>query len=109
MTGRRNLLKAAVGAGSLRSDSWAALPPQAVLRQARAKIRSGALGRVGYCRLEHSGLVAPAKYVLDEESRNCVIEVGPATQEIVFLGSRATLVVTPQGFRLFAADAQSAT
>ena|SRR5689334_4973673 len=101
MTGRREFLKTAGSAGALGGEGEPSLPSRAVLRQAREIVRRGELGRIGLCRLEHRGLMSPASYILDQEPPHFVIEVEPAAKGMAFLGSRATLVVTRDGCRVF--------
>src|SRR5438874_1643204 len=102
MTGRREFLKAAGTAGALGGKGQPPLPSRAVMRRAREIVRQGELGIIGLCRLEHRGLMSPASYILDQETPHFVIEIEPAAEGMAFLGSSATLVVTPSGCRVFA-------
>lgn len=76
-------------------------PPEAVLRRARALVRSGKLGRIGFCRLGHDGLLPALWFVLDDIRDSCMVEVNSSAQGAALLGDRATLFVTPGGCRLF--------
>jgi len=54
------------------------------------------LGEIRFCRVSHEGLL---RFV----PHGSVAEVDPVTDGLTFLGSRATLVVDRNGWRLFPA------
>ena len=93
MTARRDFLK--VGT--------AALIPAGPrhLEQARELVRSGALGRVGFCRIGDPSLLTAARSVAGLLRSRCIIELDPAFEGAAFLGSHATLVVTSAGCHVF--------
>lgn len=97
MTARRDFLKV----------STAAVIPAGPrhLEQARELVRSGALGRVGFCRIGDPALLAAARAVAGPRISGCIIELDPAFQGAAFLGSHATLVVTRAGCRVFPENA----
>lgn len=106
MTARRDFLKTAGGAAlagtALEGTSGL---PATVLQDARQLIRSGRLGRVGFCRVAHPSLLPAVAFVLGGGAR--VSEVNAGTDGIVFLGSRATLAVDQHGWRLFARETKA--
>jgi hypothetical protein len=63
---------------------------------------TGALGTVRFCRVSDRGLGDAA---LAMAGSDVVLEVDPSATGIALLGSRATLVVDHDGWRLFAPTA----
>ena len=95
-TGRRAFLQTAAAA-LLPAFS---LPRIYSLRQARAMIAKGELGSVNFCRVPAPGWLADVRFVLGN-CGGCVTAVEPTASGVEFLGSRATLVLDPNGYRLF--------
>lgn len=89
MTARRDFLKLSA-AGVIQAG------PRH-LDRARKLVRSGALGRLVFCRVGDAALLA----VVERVTSGCIIEVDPAFQGAAFLGSRATLVIDRAGCHLF--------
>ena len=75
--------------------------PRGILQQAREAIRTGRLGEVEFCRVEHDGLLPTAQFVLGDTRFDWIVEVDPAAEGVALLGRRATLVVDRAGCRLF--------
>lgn len=61
-----------------------------------------ALGTIRFCRISDSSLREAAMAI---GGRDVVVEVDPAVSGMTFLGSRATLVVDRDDWRLFAPSA----
>lgn len=93
MTARRDFLKLGTAAVIQAGDCH--------LEHARDLLRSGALGRIGFCRIGDPALLATARAVVGPQSSGCIIELDPTFQGAAFLGSHATLIVTTAGCRVF--------
>ena len=99
MSDRRQFLK--TGAAAIVADPDAVvIPSPAILREARAFIRRGRLGRIAFCRIGHERFLPALLFVIDQARAACPIEVDRSAPGMSVLGSAATLSVTNAACRL---------
>ena len=72
-----------------------------MLREVRRLLGTGGVGAVRFCRVSHRALLPAARFVLEGACRDCIVDIDPAADGVVILGSRATLAVTRAGYRRF--------
>lgn len=76
-------------------------PWHAILQEARRIVSAGSLGRVRFCRVGDSRHLAAVRFILEDTTPACIMEVHKSTEAVALLGSHATLVVNQTGCQVF--------
>jgi len=107
MTARRAFLKAA-GAGLLpgQARAGADTPGSDALRSARALVADRRLGRIWLCRIPGEERIGDVEFVLGSQPRP-IFDIDTGVEEIVLLGSEATLAIGGGGLQLFSGRPKS--
>lgn len=102
MTSRRDFLMAAASIGTLGADKKESDGRAVTGLVGAHQMLRRRLGAIHFCRIADPGLRDTASSILDWA--DCVIETEPDAEGMVFLGSRATLVVRGSEWRVFSRE-----